>query len=308
MKIRDLTELLGYSKQSYYKQLERQDIKSLNEGLIIDLVLNKRKLWKKGSGRNLLASLQTEFKQHGISIGRDRFFDLLRKNNLLIKPKQRKTITTNSYHHFHKYPNLIKELKVTRVNQVIVTDITYLYLRESDSFAYLFLVTDLFSRKILGFNISPNLSAKSAIKALMMAFNNMSDIKDCIHHSDRGIQYCSNQYTELLKKKNIRISMTENSDPLENAVAERINKTIKEEFTEEKQISFSNFKEAKTVISQIIKFYNEERPHRSLEMYTPSVAYQINRELKRKWKSYYKNYSKINNISNQSITEEAYNY
>lgn len=308
MKIRDLTELLGYSKQSYYKQLERQDIKSLNEGLIIDLVLNKRKLWKKGSGRNLLASLQTEFKQHGISIGRDRFFDLLRKNNLLIKPKQRKTITTNSYHHFHKYPNLIKELKVTRVNQVIVTDITYLYLRESDSFAYLFLVTDLFSRKILGFNISPNLSAKSAIKALTMAFNNMSDIKDCIHHSDRGIQYCSNQYTELLKKKNIRISMTENSDPLENAVAERINKTIKEEFTEEKQISFSNFKEAKTVISQIIKFYNDERPHRSLEMYTPSVAYQINRELKRKWKSYYKNYSKINDISNQSITEEAYIY
>ena len=308
MKIRDLTELLGYSKQSYYKQLERQDIKSLNEGLIIDLVLNKRKLWKKGSGRNLLASLQTEFKQHGISIGRDRFFDLLRKNNLLIKPKQRKTITTNSYHHFHKYPNLIKELKVTRVNQVIVTDITYLYLRESDSFAYLFLVTDLFSRKILGFNISPNLSAKSAIKALMMAFNNMSDIKDCIHHSDRGIQYCSNQYTELLKKKNIRISMTENSDPLENAVAERINKTIKEEFTEEKQISFSNFKEAKTVISQIIKFYNDERPHRSLEMYTPSVAYQINRELKRKWKSYYKNYSKINDISNQSITEGAYIY
>lgn len=308
MKIRDLTELLGYSKQSYYKQLERQDIKSLNEGLIIDLVLNKRKLWKKGSGRNLLASLQTEFKQHGISIGRDRFFDLLRKNNLLIKPKQRKTITTNSYHHFHKYPNLIKDLKVTRVNQVIVTDITYLYLRESDSFAYLFLVTDLFSRKILGFNISPNLLAKSAIKALTMAFNNMSDIKDCIHHSDRGIQYCSNQYTELLKKKNIRISMTENSDPLENAVAERINKTIKEEFTEEKQISFSNFKEAKTVISQIIKFYNDERPHRSLEMYTPSVAYQINRELKRKWKSYYKNYSKINNISIQSNLEEAYNY
>jgi transposase InsO family protein len=102
--------------------------------------------------------------------------------------------------------------------------------------------------------------------------------------------------------------MTENSDPLENAVAERINKTIKEEFTEEKQISFSNFKEAKTVISQIIKFYNDERPHRSLEMYTPSVAYQINRELKRKWKSYYKNYSKINDISNQSITEEAYIY
>lgn len=306
MKIRDLTELFGYSKQSYYKQLEREEIKSLNEGLIIDLVLDKRKLWKKGSGRNLLASLQPEFKQHGISIGRDRFFDLLRKGGLLIKNKQRKTRTTNSYHHFHKYSNLIKGLKITRVNQVIVTDITYLYLREYNSFAYLFLVTDLFSRKILGYNVSSNLSAKSAIKALTMAFRNMSDINDCIHHSDRGIQYCSNQYTELLKKKNIGISMTENSDPLENAVAERINKTIKEEFTEEKQISFSNFKEAKTMISQIINFYNNERPHRSLEMYTPSVAYQINRELKRTWKAYYKNYSKINNLSIKSNLEKAY--
>jgi len=306
VKIPDLTELLGYSKQSYYKQLERADKKSLNEGLIVDLVLNKRKLWKKGSGRNLLACLQPEFKQHGISIGRDRFFDLLRKNDLLIINKQRKPRTTDSYHHFHKYPNLIKGLKVTRVNQVIVSDITYLYLRESDSFAYLFIITDLFSRKILGYIVSPDLSAKSAVKTLTMAFKNMSDVSDCIHHSDRGIQYCSNMYTELLKKKNVRISMTENSDPLENAVAERINKTIKEEFTEEKQISFSNFQEAKTVISKIINFYNNERPHRSLDMYTPSMAYQVNRELKRKWKAYYKDYSKNDKISFLSNQEKSY--
>jgi len=297
VKILDLTELLGYSKQSYYKQLKREDKKSLNEGLIVDLVLNKRKLWKKGSGRNLLACLQPEFKQHGISIGRDRFYDLLRKNNLLVKTKQRKSRTTNSYHHFHKYTNLIKGLKVTRVNQVIVSDITYLYLRESDSFAYLFLVTDLFSRKILGYNVSPDLSVKSAVKTLTMAFKSMSEVNDCIHHSDRGIQYCSNQYTELLKKTNVRISITENSDPLENSVAERINKTIKEEFTEDKQISFSNFNEAKTVISRIVNFYNNERPHRSLDMYTPRLAYQINRELKRKWKTYYKDYSNLDNIS-----------
>lgn len=303
MKILDLTELLGYSKQSYYKQLERAESENLNEGLIVDLVKKKRTLWKKGSGRNLLASLNDDFRKHGVNIGRDRFFDLLRKNDLLIKRKHRKTNTTNSYHHFHKYPNIIKDLKITRVNQVIVTDITYLYLREYDSFAYLFLVTDLFSRKILGYDVSPNLSAKSAVKALTMAFKNMSDINDCIHHSDRGIQYCSNQYTELLKKKKIRISMTENSDPLENAVAERINKTIKEEFTDDKQISFSNFKEAKIVISQIIKFYNDERPHRSLEMYTPSLAYQINRELKRKWKAYYKNQSIKNDISTISLVE-----
>ncbi len=306
MKIKDLTKLLGYSKQSYYKQLERDDTKSLNEALIVDLVKLRRKLWKKGSGRNLFAYLQPEFRKHGISIGRDKFFKILRENNLLIKIKNRKTKTTNSYHHFHKYENLIKELKVTRINQVIVCDITYLYLRENDSFAYLFLVTDLFSRKILGYNVSSDLSAKSAIKTLTMALKNMSDIKECIHHSDRGIQYCSNQYTELLKKNNIAISMTEHSDPLENAVAERINKTIKEEFTEEKQISFSNYKEAKNKIAKIIDFYNNERPHRSLEMYTPKMAYELNIELKRKWKPYYKDYSKINKITIPSNLEYSY--
>lgn len=168
-----------------------------------------------------------------------------------------------------------------------------MYLREIDSFAYLFLVTDLFSRKILGFKVSENLSAKSAVEALAMAIKNMTEIDNTIHHSDRGIQYCSHEYTRLLKSNGIAISMTENSDPLENAVAERINKTVKEEFTEEKQISFSNLRESKIMISQIVKFYNDERPHRSLEMFTPSMAYQMNRALKRKWKNYYTNYSKL---------------
>jgi len=186
-----------------------------------------------------------------------------------------------------------RDLEIKRVNQVIVTDITYLYLRGSDSFAYLYLVTDDFSRKILGYNISEDLRASSAVKALKMALKNMSDIDDCIHHSDRGVQYCSKEYTTILQRKEIKISMTENSDPLENAVAERMNKTVKEEFTEEKQISFTNFREAKIVMSQIVKFYNDERPHRTLEFYTPTQAYQMNRVLKRKWKNYYKKYEKI---------------
>lgn len=293
MKVVELTELLGKSKQGYYKQINRAEQKEFQESLILEMVKEKRKLWKKGSGRNLHASLEEEFKQHGIKLGRDKFFDLLRRNGLLIKLRRRKTSTTNSYHQYHKYPNLIKDLEITRVNQVIVTDITYLYLRERDSFAYLYLVTDLFSRKILGFNISEDLRAFSAVKALKMATKNMSDIDDCIHHSDRGIQYCSKEYTTILHRKKIKISMTENSDPLENAVAERINKTVKEEFTEEKQISFTNFREAKMVMSQIVKFYNDERPHRTLEFYTPSIAYQMNRELKRKWKNYYKKYEII---------------
>lgn len=290
MRITDLTRLLGYSKQAYYKKIKTQEKQNIQEALVLGLVKQKRKLWKKGSGRNLHAALNADFNRHNVKMGRDKFFDLLGNNGLLIKKKQRRTRTTFSYHHFHKYPNLIRDLKVERVNQVIVTDITYLYLRGTDSFAYLFLVTDLFSRKILGYNVSDNLSAKSGVKALRMALRNMSDIKDTIHHSDRGIQYCSHKYTKILKDNNIKISMTENSDPLENAVAERINKTLKEEFTKDKQISFSNYGEAKITFSQIIKFYNDERPHRSLEYYTPSIAYEMNKKLMRKWKAYYKNY------------------
>ncbi len=297
MKITNLTELLGYSKQAYYKKIKTKESQDIQESLVLNLVKEKRKLWKKGSGRNLHASLRADFNRHNVKMGRDKFFDLLRNNGLLIKRKQRRTRTTFSYHRFHKYPNLIRELKITRVNQVIVTDITYLYLRGTDSFAYLFLVTDLFSRKILGYNVSDNLSAKSGVKALRMALKNIADTKDTIHHSDRGIQYCSDKYTKILKDNNIKISMTENSDPLENAVAERINKTLKEEFTKDKQISFSNCREAKIIMSQIIKFYNDERPHRSLEMYTPNIAYILNKKLKRKWKAYYRNNSLENDNS-----------
>ena len=178
MKVRELTELLGLSKQGYYKKKKLEEAKDIRESLVLSLVKEKRKIWKKGSGRNLHASLQEEFKNHNVKLDRDKFFELLRENGLLVRKNQRRTKTTFSYHHFHKYPNLIKELTVERVNQVIVTDITYLYLRDSDSFAYLFLVTDLFSRKILGYKVSDNLSAKSAVEALLMAMNKMTDIEE----------------------------------------------------------------------------------------------------------------------------------
>jgi transposase InsO family protein len=297
VKITDLTELLGYSKQAYYKKIKTKEKQDIQESLVLDLVKEKRKLWKKGSGRNLHAALKTEFHQHNVKMGRDKFFDLLRNNGLLVKRKHRRARTTFSSHPFRKYTNLIRELEITRVNQVIVTDITYLYLSGTDKFAYLFLVTDLFSRKILGYNISDNLSAKSGVKALRMALKDMSDTNNTIHHSDRGLQYCANEYTKILKKNNIRISMTENSDPLENAVAERINKTLKEEFTKDKQISFQNHKEAKIIMKQIIKFYNDERPHRSLEYYTPNIAYKLNKKLIRKWKNYYKQSPTLNDIN-----------
>ena len=261
----------------------------LQEQLILEFVKEKRKIWKKGSGRNLLASIQDDLQRHSIKIGRDKFFKLLRDNNLLMKTKKRRTTTTFSYHHFHKYPNIIRDLTPVKPGELIVSDITYVWIRETENFAYLFLITDVYSRKIVGYYISDTLKAISAIKALKMAIKQLPITEKSIHHSDRGIQYCSHDYTNLLKKSGISISMTENGDPLENAIAERVNKTIKEEFTDEKTLSFKTFNQAKRELPLFIKFYNKQRPHRSIDMHTPEDAFKMEGELKRRWKSYFKN-------------------
>jgi len=258
------------------------------EQLILDLVKEKRKIWKKGSGRNLLASLQGEFQQHSIKIGRDKFFDLLRENGLLMQTRKRRTTTTFSYHHFHKYPNIIRKFVPQKSGELIVSDITYVWITETESFAYLFLITDVYSRKIIGYYVSNNLKAISATKALQKAIKQHPFPERRIHHSDRGIQYCSLEYTRLLNKYGIQISMTENGDPLENAIAERVNRTIKEEFTNEKTLTFKTFEDAKRELPKFIRFYNEHRPHRSIDMHTPNAAFKMEGELKRKWKNYYK--------------------
>lgn len=261
---------------------------AFNECLIVDLVKEKRKIWKKGSGRNLLAGLQTEFCEHSIKIGRDKFYNVLRKNGLLMKNKKRKTNTTFSYHHFHKYPNIVRNFTPTKAGELIVSDITYIWVEDIENFAYLFLITDVYSRKIIGYCVSESLKAESAIKALKMALKSIKEPNKCIHHSDRGIQYCCNDYTNLLQKNGVKISMTENGDPLENAIAERVNRTIKEEFTDQKTVSFKSFSQTKRQLPKFIDFYNTVRPHRSIDMHTPAEAFEMTGELKRRWKSYYK--------------------
>jgi putative transposase len=278
--------MLGYTKQAYYKRQTKMEEKRMNETLILELVKEKRKIWKKGSGRNLLAALQPAFKEHSIQIGRDKFFDLLRENNLLKPNKKRSVKTTFSYHHFHKYPNIIKGLIPVKGGEIIVSDITYIWIEDIENFAYLFLITDLYSRKIIGYYFSDNLKAIAAIKALKMAIKQI-DCEGSIHHSDRGIQYCCHEYIRMLIKNKMLISMTENGDPLENAVAERINKTIKEEFTDEKTLSFKSFNHGLKEIPNFIKFYNQERPHRSIDMLTPDQAFDRVGEIKRQWKNYY---------------------
>ena len=288
MNVQQACGLLGYSKQAYYKGFQNKEEKAFNEYLILELIRQKRSLWKKGSGRGLLASLKDDFELHQVKIGRDAFFELLKKHGLLIKRKSRQAITTNSYHFFHRYPNKIKNLVPQRPNQVWVSDITYLWVQKEVCFVYLFLITDMYSRKIIGYSISENLKAIGAINALNMAIKQTGevDLSQTIHHSDRGVQYCCYAYTKVLLKNKINISMTENSDPLENPIAERVNRTIKEEFIDDYKSGYPSMKSAMTQIPKNINFYNASRPHSSIERLTPNQAHKREGILERKWKNY----------------------
>lgn len=277
------------SKQAYYKQMQWNEDKAAQEAVVVGLIRKKRETWKCGSGRNLHQSLKKDLLQHGIKMGRDKFFDLLRDNHLLIKSKRRRAKTTCSYHHFNKHKNLIKGLIPQRCNEIWVSDITGVWLKQQDKFCYLNVITDLYSRKIVGHCVHEDLSVKGSLEALRQALKQRKDkTEQLIHHSDRGVQYCCHAYVKLLKKNNVQISMTQTGDPLENAVAERIHRTIKEEFTTDREINFSTIKEAKANIRQFIDFYNQHRPHRSVEWCTPEEAHKRTGPLKRVWKSYYK--------------------
>jgi len=285
-----MCKMFGYTKQAYYKQLHRAEITLAKEETIVGLITKQRKIWKRGSGRNLHKCLEPELARNQIKMGRDKFFELLRKKHLLMRPKRHSAKTTCSYHHFHKYKNLIQNIVPTRANQVWVSDITYLWLKQQDRFCYLSIITDLYSRKIVGHCVHEDLSVKGCIEALQQAIKSRHDNKPfgLTHHSDRGVQYCCNAYVRMLKRNKVNISMTQSGDPLENPVAERINKTIKEEFTLDRQISFCNVATAKTEIKKFIEFYNQQRPHRSVEWLTPNQAHHRTGELKRVWKTYYR--------------------
>lgn len=218
-----------------------------------------------------------------VNIGRDALFDLLRKNGLLVKNRKRKVFTTQSKHWFNKYPNLVRYMTVRQANRLWVSDITYIDTEQG--FAYLFLITDAYSRKIVGYNLSMDLSAQGGVDALNMAIGSTKSVdrQQLIHHSDRGIQYCCGQYTSILKANTIRISMTEQSDPYENALAERVNGILKTEWIYNECI-YANFKQAQERIAQIISTYNSKRPHLSCGLLTPEKAHLQKGELKKCWK------------------------
>jgi transposase InsO family protein len=203
-----------------------------------------------------------------VRVSRDRLFDILRENNMLVKRRKKYTVTTNSKHWMKKHPNLIRGFKFDKPNHLWVSDITYIPI--GDTHAYLSLITDAFSRKILGHCLSQSLASEGSLKALELALSDRnthlqglmgSERSRTIHHSDRGIQYCCKEYVKLLKNNHIRISMTENGDPYENALAERVNGIVKDEWLNLER--FDSFQQAKERIDQVIKIYNELRPHLS---------------------------------------------
>ncbi|MDX2414024.1 MAG: IS3 family transposase [Bacteroidales bacterium] len=289
-KMETLCGLFGKSRQAYYQQYRHNYNKVVKAEIILDVVGQQRKLMPRIGGRKLHHIIQNQLPEDLVP-GRDKFFDLLRGNNLLVKRKRYKAKTTWSNHWMKKYPNLIRDFTPVRPHQLWVSDITYL--ETEQGFVYLFLITDAYSRKIVGWDLSDTLEAHNAVTALKMALRQLPDSEtDIYHHSDRGSQYCSSEYVKLLNKKNFKISMTENGDPLENSIAERVNGILKTEWIYD--LKLEHISHANKQISRIIKTYNNSRPHDSIERLTPNTAHQGKGELNRLWKNYYKKKVSLN--------------
>ena len=219
--------------------------------------------------RKLYYLLRSDIDALGIKIGRDALFDYLRSEHLLIKPKKNYTKTTDSKHWLRKYPNLMLGVKAQRPEQYFVSDITYIKSREKTH--YLSLVTDAYSRKIMGFKLSDDMSTENVVQALHMAVLKRKTQQSLIHHSDRGLQYCSSLYQNALKENGILPSMTDGYDCYQNAMAERINGILKQEFLINK---CNDGKELKQLVKESINTYNNKRPHLSLNMKTPNFIHQ----------------------------------
>ena len=232
--------------------------------------------------RKLHYLLQQQLSDHKICVGRDYLFDLLSEHKLLVRQRKRKVFTTDSRHWMHKYDNLIKDKPVIRPEQVWVSDITYI--RLNNQWAYLSLITDAYSRKIMGYCLRTDLSTEGCLAALKMALKNRIYDQPLIHHSDRGSQYCSQAYTQLLIKNKIAISMTQNGDPYENALAERVNGIIKSEFN--LYTCQMGFEGTQQRVRDSINAYNGIRPHASCDYLTPDKAHLKERTLPKRWKNY----------------------
>ena len=284
--------LLGYTRQAYYKQRRRVEHRAIGVELILQEVVRIRMSQNRVGVRKLHHMMGPFTREHGVEMGRDALCDLLREHSMLIRRRRRRgPRTTFSCFWKQCYPNLAKDFTPVASNQLWVSDITYIRIREG--FGYLSLITDAYSRKIVGYHLRGDLTAKGPAAALRMALRSNPDREGLIHHSDRGLQYYSSQYMKLIGR-NIRISMTEHSDPLENAIAERVNGILKQELLAK---NFSSLSEATRQVEQAVSIYNHLRPHLSIDMLTPAEAHAQTGPLTKRWKNYYS----ANNFLSQAM-------
>ena len=262
----------------------------IEDHIVLQMIASRRKDHPRMGVRKLYFMIKEEMASMNIKMGRDALFDLMASEHMLVQRRKRKHITTNSNHWYKKYPNLIRGIIPDGPNQIWVSDITYI--KTPEEFLYLFLITDAYSKKILGYRLEKTLDSVHAVNSLQDAIKNgCQPIPGLIHHSDRGIQYCSKEYTEMLKNHGIAISMTENGDPLENAIAERINGILKDEYLND-EVSKQKHLDVDRLTKAIDK-YNKLRPHLSCDMLTPEVAHTSKGTLKRQWKNYYRKTVKL---------------
>jgi putative transposase len=266
----DVCLCFGLKRDAYYKYRHRFQKKKEVASKVIKLVEQERKDQPRVGTRKLYEALQPSFDAGQLKIGRDCLFDILRASNMLVKSKKVSCRTTNSYHRFYKYKNLVKDIQVVKPNQVWVSDITYI--RTVKGFCYLALVTDMYSRKIVGYDISDTLELTGCLRALQKALRKARPAVGLVHHSDRGIQYCSNQYVNELTKYKVKISMTEENHCYENAIAERVNGILKDEFYLDQ--CFFSTDHACIAAKNAIKIYNNKRLHLSLGYKTPNMVFE----------------------------------
>jgi len=261
--------LFGISRQSIYQKEKRFFFREKELDQVKQEVIKIRMEMPRIGVRKLYYLLEETFKSMTVKIGRDAFFDFLRQEHMLVKPMKNYTKTTNSKHWLRKHPNLLVNLNIKEPEQVFVSDITYV--KSMEDTHYLSLVTDAYSRKIMGYHLSDDMTAENVVKALRMAIKNKKTNKPSIHHSDRGLQYCSELYQNELKQNNITPSMTDGYDCYQNALAERINGILKNEFLIYK---CKNNQQLNHLIKESIEIYNNKRPHLSLKYKTPNFVHE----------------------------------
>jgi putative transposase len=265
MNVTYLCKGVGMSRQNYYKARKSRQRREVDEGLVKQLVKAERAIQPRLGGLKLHSMLRDELAAEGVSLGRDRFFEVLRNQALLLEPLPKAPRTTNSAHSLPVFTNLIKDMELTAPNQGWISDITYIRTREG--FLYLSLITDKYSRKIVGYHLGRTLETEDTLKALRMALTELPKGAKPIHHSDRGCQYCSHNYVNELKDHGVEVSMTEEDHCAENAQAERVNGILKQEYFLNHE--FRTVEHARQAVAEAILLYNTRRPHRSLGLCTP---------------------------------------